>query len=223
MRLVSEKDYLEHHGIIGQKWGVRRYQNPDGTLTEAGKRRLLSSVQKHKDGKPKAWDTINKSIVDASTHSKELSGMLSEARALETEINEAFEEFYSNESLQRKALESYNKNHPDRRQWSLEDMNFGDGDDVIPIWDQYISITPELKAKQARINSIRSDYEGVAKQYYNELLGAYGDVPVPTSLGTEKVSDFLGKEARLKFDNLFLFGGIYLPHQKRFYRLGESK
>lgn len=32
-------DSLEHHGILGQKWGVRRYQNKDGTLTAAGKRR----------------------------------------------------------------------------------------------------------------------------------------------------------------------------------------
>ena len=29
--------YLAHHGIKGQKWGVRRYQNEDGTLTEEGK------------------------------------------------------------------------------------------------------------------------------------------------------------------------------------------
>ena len=32
------EDYLVHHGIKGQKWGVRRYQNKDGSLTAEGKR-----------------------------------------------------------------------------------------------------------------------------------------------------------------------------------------
>ena len=30
---------LTHYGILGQKWGIRRYQNEDGTLTETGKKR----------------------------------------------------------------------------------------------------------------------------------------------------------------------------------------
>lgn len=34
-----EKDTLAHWGIKGQKWGVRRYQNKDGSLTPAGKKR----------------------------------------------------------------------------------------------------------------------------------------------------------------------------------------
>lgn len=32
-------DHLEHHGILGQKWGIRRYQNEDGSLTDEGRRR----------------------------------------------------------------------------------------------------------------------------------------------------------------------------------------
>lgn len=47
-------DYLAHHGILGMKWGVRRYQNKDGSLTEAGKRRYLNS-----DGSLKPNKAIN--------------------------------------------------------------------------------------------------------------------------------------------------------------------
>jgi hypothetical protein len=34
------KTVLQHHGILGQKWGVRRYQNSDGSLTPKGQARL---------------------------------------------------------------------------------------------------------------------------------------------------------------------------------------
>jgi len=34
-------DELYHHGVKGQKWGVRRYRNYDGTLTEAGKKQQM--------------------------------------------------------------------------------------------------------------------------------------------------------------------------------------
>ena len=31
---------LMHYGILGQKWGIRRYQNKDGSLTPKGRKRL---------------------------------------------------------------------------------------------------------------------------------------------------------------------------------------
>lgn len=43
---------LQHHGIQGMKWGVRRYQNKDGTLTATGKKRYSgkdSPVKPHED------------------------------------------------------------------------------------------------------------------------------------------------------------------------------
>lgn len=39
MWYVVHSGELYHHGIKGQKWGVRRFQNPDGTLTSAGRKR----------------------------------------------------------------------------------------------------------------------------------------------------------------------------------------
>lgn len=43
---MLENNYIQHHGILGQKWGVRRFQNPDGSLTASGKKRYNNSFSK---------------------------------------------------------------------------------------------------------------------------------------------------------------------------------
>lgn len=69
MRLISESDYIAHHGIKGQKWGVRRYQNADGTLTEAGKKRYLKEFKKAEDNQLKQYrDSKNKKEAFDSLH-----------------------------------------------------------------------------------------------------------------------------------------------------------
>lgn len=46
---LKHSDVLEHHGIKGQRWGVRRYQKKDGSLTAAGKKRVLTYEQRVKN------------------------------------------------------------------------------------------------------------------------------------------------------------------------------
>ena len=70
-----DNDYLAHHGILGQKWGVRRFQNEDGSLTPEGRKRYYKSV-----GKLNSWQSINRmreskevlNFEDASSNYKKL-------------------------------------------------------------------------------------------------------------------------------------------------------
>lgn len=46
-------DELYHHGILGMKWGVRRYQNKDGSLTPKGKKRYSEDYNETRNIKRK--------------------------------------------------------------------------------------------------------------------------------------------------------------------------
>lgn len=56
---------LYHHGIKGQKWGKRRFQNKDGSLTPAGKQRYITVAQASRNADRAAKDARKKSFAES--------------------------------------------------------------------------------------------------------------------------------------------------------------
>ena len=70
--IITDNPYLAHHGIKGQQWGIRRYQNKDGSLTPEGKLRYQSrsNVIRNRD----YTDDVNGIVRSMSDRDKDLIG-----------------------------------------------------------------------------------------------------------------------------------------------------
>lgn len=61
MWTYNNMEELYHHGILGMKWGIRRFQNRNGSLTSRGKKRRMSqdAREANKIGKKKLYEMSN--------------------------------------------------------------------------------------------------------------------------------------------------------------------
>lgn len=73
-------DYLEHHGVKGMKWGVRRYQNEDGTLTSAGKEKLKNYKFKESNKVRKRYKAFKDSDAAYRARKKKQGVLISDKR-----------------------------------------------------------------------------------------------------------------------------------------------
>ena len=88
--------YLEHFGIPGMRWGFRRYQNEDGTLTEAGKARYLKQIDNDARRDAQRWVNAKQYYgKGAGTRRKLLKGELSK-KMQNADYKKAFDSYVKN-------------------------------------------------------------------------------------------------------------------------------
>lgn len=104
----NPNNYLCHHGILGQKWGVRRYQNKDGSLTSKGKLhreeafkdvvRITTRNEWRKDISDEVFDKmgLNKNVLAKAR--ADISNSNNDLDRITKETNDLFKEFNDEET-----------------------------------------------------------------------------------------------------------------------------
>lgn len=100
--VIRNNDDLVHHGIKGQKWGIRRYQNEDGSLTEAGKKRY-GSVEKLN------YKMAKKEYNKAYNEAYRKTNRLNISSKAKTDRDDAINRMYDSQKKMNTAKEAYKK------------------------------------------------------------------------------------------------------------------
>lgn len=143
--------YLAHHGVKGQKWGVRRYQNEDGTYTAAGKSRYLKKaermVEKYESQREKSRITTAK-----------LNRRLSEHKSSDSLYRKAKRESAKSQKVLNKTAEYFKKELPGLSNKKLSDSEL----------DRFSKLADRMLGRQDLVKRFNEGDESAFWQMYAE-------------------------------------------------------
>lgn len=132
-KYIPETGVLAHHGILGQKWGVRRYQNPDGSLTPAGRRRLERADKK--------WVKKNEKKIYNETYAKSRREMNEFVR---NELNPNIRKYNKNRKISATYANAYSRKLAQLMNKNVRDIESPSGKVV-----RYVAMRGEMKVATA--------------------------------------------------------------------------
>ena len=174
---------LYHHGVKGQKWGVRRYQNKDGSLTLAGKKRALKMQNQYTEL------SNNKKY-----HDKD-GNLTYKGRKKALRMKESYSEL-TGKQLKKYPSKSKPSTSSEPKRKSISEMSneeIQDKIDRIRLENTLKSLTPEkMSAGQKFVNGMKDAAISIAKDKGTRIVGDLIDKKLRETLG---LSDKQAKSA----------------------------
>lgn len=144
---------LYHHGIKNQKWGVRRFQNPDGTLTEAGKQRYAYTGRGTKNLYKDAKKQHRENERNYTTAGKVYKTALKEQKRAHKSLDKFKSNYGIDKTTDTSKMSKKVREGLDRREASVRDS-----DRNAAVWEKHNKkAVSEMKAATKDLNKMLSE------------------------------------------------------------------